>query len=57
MKRVDDVMTDCRGEDSVPYFDRNRVKIIGEILEKLNPRDLPDENERFVLGNVLRGAG
>lgn len=57
LQRVGDVMTDSRGEDSVPYYDRKRVKIIGEILERLNPGDLPDEKERFVLGNVLRGAG
>ena len=57
LRRTGDVMTGGAGTEQVPYSDRSRMEIVGVITGRLEPKDFPDENERLLLGNVLRGAG
>ena len=53
LKREGDLLTGLGGTIRVPYKDRKRLKVLGEILGKLIPEEMPDAQERMVLGNTL----
>lgn len=56
LRREGCVMTGLGGTICVPYDDRKKLNVIGEILRRVGMEELPDDKERMVLGNALRGA-